>query len=277
MEPKSEPVQSPAAKLKLSQPISLNRPALVVSVHDVSPTTRAACETIVGELTALGLRRCSLLVIPDHHHTGNFLDDEDFCAWLTAQVEASHEVVIHGYSHQREAETGETLRDKITTRLYTAGEGEFYNLDGETAKQLLTQAREEFRAAGFEPDGFIAPAWLLSRPAEAALRELGFQYTTRLGSVVDLQMARHYDSQSLVWSVRSPWRCLSSLIWNALLFKALRNNRLLRISVHPADLSHPRIWRQIRRCVMRALESRSAFTYERWIARQRFLEVNAAK
>jgi hypothetical protein len=277
MEQKSEPVQSPAAKLKLSQPISLNRPALVVSVHDVSPATRSACETIVAELTALGLKRCSLLVIPDYHHTGNFLDDEDFCAWLEAQVAASHEVVIHGYCHEREAQEGESLRDKLTTRFYTAGEGEFYNLGVGAAKKLLALARAEFREAGFEPDGFIAPAWLLSQEAERALRELGFQYTTRLGSVIDLQNDRHYTSQSLVWSVRSPWRCATSLVWNAILFKVTRNNPLLRISIHPADLAHPRIWRQIRRTIMRALENRYAFTYERWIARQRFLEVNAAK
>jgi hypothetical protein len=277
MEQKSEPVQSPAAKLKLSQPISLNRPALVVSVHDVSPATRSACETIVAELVALGLKRCSLLVIPDYHHTGNFLDDEDFCAWLETLVKASHEVVIHGYCHEREERKSDTLRDKLATRFYTAGEGEFYNIDAATAKKLLTIAREEFRMAGFEPDGFIAPAWLLSQEAETVLRELGFQYTTRLRSVIDLQNDRQYTSQSLVWSVRSSWRCVTSMIWNSILFKVTRNNPLLRISIHPADLSHPRIWRQIRRTIMRALENRYAFTYERWIARQRFLEVNAAK
>ncbi len=267
-------VPSPAASLKLSQPLHLNWTALVVSVHDVCPQTQAECEQIVTELAALGVKRCSLLVVPDYHGQGHSLTDLDFCAWLEDQVARGHEVVIHGYYHLRQSAGHESLRDQITTRVYTAGEGEFYDIDGETALALANQAREEFREVGFETEGFIAPAWLLNSAAEEALRSLGFQYTTRLQTVTDLQTGKIYRSQSLVWSVRSAWRRMTSMIWNAILLKGVRSNPLVRISIHPVDVHHPRVWRQIRRCVMRAFEQRAAFTYERWILRQRALEAS---
>ena len=46
--------------------------ALVVSLHDVSPRTRGACAEILRELAALGVPRCSLLVIPDIIGAGIF-------------------------------------------------------------------------------------------------------------------------------------------------------------------------------------------------------------
>jgi predicted deacetylase len=220
-------------------------------------------------LAALGVARCSLLVIPDHHRRGHFLADAECAAWLRAQAASGHELVMHGYFHQRARRAGESVSAKWTTRIYTADEGEFYDLDRATAKELVTKAHEDFRELVVEPTGFIAPAWLLSAEAEAALRELGCEYTTRLGSVVDLQTSRVWQSQSLVWSVRSAWRRQVSRAWNALLFRRLAANPLLRISIHPVDLRHPQLWRQIRDLVSRASADREPLTYHEWLARQR--------
>lgn len=243
--------------------------ALVVSLHDVSPHTHAACAAILEKLAALGVPRTSLLVIPDHHHRGHILADASFRTWLQAQAGAGHEIVIHGYYHRRERRAEESARDMFTTRLYTADEGEFYDLDRATATALVTKARDEFRQLDLATPGFIAPAWLLSRAAEDALRDLHFEYTTRLGSVLDLQNSVTHRSQSLVWSVRSGWRRWTSLRWNAFLFHRLSAHRLLRISIHPVDLQHAAIWKQIRELITRALADREALTYERWLRRER--------
>ena len=272
IDPSSQPPPTAAAKLKLSQPLSLNRPCLVVSVHDVSPFTQPECDQIIAELAELGLKRCSLLVVPNHHGRGHSFQDEDFCTWLTGLVEAGHEAVIHGYTHFRQELGSESWQEKITTRWYTAGEGEFYDIDRESAADLVCTAREEFREVGLEAEGFIAPAWLLSAEGEEAVRECGFQYTTRLRDVVDLQTHRTYRSQSLVWSVRSAWRRKCSLVWNQLLYRRLKNNLLMRISIHPADLHCREVWRQIRALVAAALRERAPYTYERWINRQRAIE-----
>ena len=243
--------------------------AIVVSLHDVSPRTRAACAEILGQLTYLGVPRCSLLVIPDHHRRGHFLADAECAAWLRAQAAAGHELVMHGYHHERARRAGESMGAKLTTRIYTADEGEFYDLVRAEATALVAKAREDFRQLGVEPAGFIAPAWLLSAEAEAALRELGCEYTTRLGSVSDLPGGRVFKSQSLVWSVRSAWRRQTSRAWNGLLCRALAANPLLRISIHPVDLRHAEIWRQIRDLITRALADREPLTYHAWLTRER--------
>jgi len=243
--------------------------SLVVSLHDVSPLTRPACTAILAELRTLGVAQTSLLVIPNHHHRAPMLDDADFGAWLREQAAAGHEVVMHGYYHQRPRRAAETVSARITTRVYTADEGEFYDLDREAARTLVDKARAEFQQLGLNPAGFIAPAWLLSPAAEEALREARCAYTTRLGSVLDLQTGRTVRSQSLVWSVRSAWRRQMSLAWNALLFRHLAAHPLLRISIHPVDLAHARVWQQIRELVTRALAERAALTYLAWLTRQR--------
>ncbi len=243
--------------------------ALVVSLHDVSPRTRPECETILAALARLGIGSCSLLVIPNHHHRGHFLQDPDFCQWLRGLSQEGHEIVIHGYYHQRPRRKAESMTAQLTTRLYTADEGEFYDLEEEPARERVAQAREEFRSAGLDPVGFIAPAWLLSGAAQRALRALGVSYTTRLGSVVDLQNPRTFASQSLVWSVRSAWRRATSLAWNACLARVLTRRPLLRISIHPVDWSHAAVKRQILDLATKTIARREALTYQNWIARQR--------
>ena len=243
--------------------------ALVVSLHDVSPQTREECQLILADLARWGVPHGSLLVIPDHHHRGHMRDDPEFAAWLRKQAALGHEIVMHGYYHQRQRRAGESPWDKFTTRLYTADEGEFYDLDRTGATELVTRARNEFQSLGLAPAGFIAPAWLLSGDAENALRDLGVDYTTRLGSVLDFQTGLTHRSQSLVWSVRSGWRRRTSLLWNALLFRRLAASPLLRISIHPVDRRHANVWQQIGELVSRALADRRPLTYHAWLLRQR--------
>ncbi len=241
-------------------------PALVASIHDVSPLTRPLVELMMASLSASGIQRLSLLVIPDHHHRGHFLKDASFCEWLLALRDAGHEIIIHGYHHWRDRRTSESAAARFVTRIYTADEGEFFDIDRENARQLLARAREEFQSIGLNPTGFIAPAWLLSQAAEDALRDLGIAYTTRLGSVLDLRNGRAHRSQSLVYSVRTGPRRAASLFWNAFLFRRLADAPLLRIGAHPPDFSCPAIWRQITRIVGLALEQRASLTYQGWLS-----------
>ncbi len=240
------------------------RRSLIVSLHDVSPHTWDSCRRILDAFSRQGLTAVSLLVIPDHHRRGHFREYPEFCEWLRQRVALGCEAVIHGYYHQRAPKAAESARDRFITRAYTAGEGEFYDISRDQAKSLVSRAREEFRAAKLNPVGFIAPAWLLSAPAEQALRDLGIAYTTRLKGIWDLQREHVTQSQSLCWSVRAMWRREVSLAWNAFLFHRLARRPVMRIAVHPVDLAHPRIWRQVTRLIAAAQNQRRALTYEQW-------------
>jgi predicted deacetylase len=245
------------------------RHALVVSVHDVAPSTQKAADNIILELARHGVRTCSLLVVPDYHHQGLFTKDREFVSWLRNLEADGYEIVIHGYCHHRPRHPNETMRDKFLTRFYTNEEAEFYDLGYEEALRRITTARDEFQAHGLKPRGFVAPGWLLSADTERAARDAELEYTTRLRTVRDLRSGENFPARSIVYCIRNSWRRAVSRSWNAALFRLLKNNSLLRISIHPPDYSHPEIWQQIVGLIETADTRRTATTYQDWIAEQR--------
>jgi len=235
--------------------------ALVVSIHDVAPSTRARVEKILASLAGHGVHTCSLLVVPDYHRLGRSLADRSFCSWLHALAVNEHEIVIHGFFHQRARRRDENARAKIVTRIYTADEGEFFDLGYGEALRLIRKAQEDFKTHDFHPTGFIAPAWLLGAEAERAVIDAGMSYTTTLRAVRDFDRDRTIPSQSLVYSVRSGLRSISSLAWNRSLFHRLTSNPLLRLGIHPPDVERAAIWKQIGKIINEALLDRRVMTY----------------
>jgi uncharacterized protein len=246
-----------------------SRDFMVVSLHDVAPSSQQIANTIISELARRGVSVCSLLVVPDYHHQGLFTRDRQFVSWLRGLEADGHEIVIHGYFHERPRRARENLRDKFLTRFYTQQEGEFYDLNYDEALDRITAARDEFRANGLTPRGFVAPAWLLNKDGEYAARDAGMEYTTRLHKICDLRGGGEFAARSIVYSVRRNWRRGISRICNATLFRYLEGKPLLRISIHPPDYSHPPIWRQVTGIIEKAIGSRTAMTYQDWIAQQR--------
>jgi predicted deacetylase len=243
--------------------------SMVVSLHDVAPATWENSKRILAELQTRGIRTCSLLVVPNYHHREPSFENRGFVSWLQELDNAGHEIVIHGYFHQRPRRRSESLTDQFVTRIYTQDEGEFFDLDYEEAKRRITTAREEFEQAGLKPHGFIAPAWLLSPAAERAARDCGIEYTTRIGSVLDLRSDDKFNSRSLVYSVRNSWRRGTSLVWNAALAQVFRNHSLVRLSIHPVDHDHPAIWQQIVGFLKQMPSERTPTTYRDWMVEWR--------
>lgn len=236
---------------------------------------------MLKDLAGEGVSVTSLLVIPDHHRKGRIDDDAEFSSWLKDVTAQGHEAVLHGFYHLRPVKKGENLATRLITRSYTAGEGEFYDLSFTQASALLREGREALLRCGvapegsnfLKPDGFIAPAWLLGAEAERAVRAEGFGYTTRIGTVIDCHSEKEYAARSMVYSVRAGWRRGLSLVWNELLFRALRTAPLLRIGLHPPDWEHAAIRRHILKCVSLAARNREVTTYREWVADRR-LEVS---
>ena len=243
--------------------------ALVVSIHDVSPLTWRRARGILADLESAGITKVSLLVIPDHHRRGLVSGDPEFAGWLRSECARGREAVLHGYCHLRENRGDDGPWKRLVTRSYTAGEGEFFDLEKTAALDLLRRGQAALDACGVACTGFIAPAWLMGAAAEEAVREAGFEYTTRIATVSDFRTGRIHRSRSQVWSVRAAWRRACSLAWNALLFRATANAPLARIGIHPPDWDHPAIRRQTLRFAGKALAGREAMTYAAWLSRVR--------
>ena len=239
--------------------------SLVVSLHDVSPLTQALCENILVQLQELGVQQTSLLVIPNHHRRAPITEHASFRSWLARKVEAGHEPVLHGYFHQRQRQKTDSWLSRLTTETYTAGEGEFFDLSTEEASFRLQRGLQDLAFLPRNVVGFVAPAWLLSAAAEIAVRELGFWYTTRLSRFQSFRGSGDVRSRSLVWSTRAEWRAWTSLAWNRFLAITTARTRLIRIGIHPSDLGHAAVWRQIRQLVAAARLGRECVSYEKFV------------
>ena len=160
---------------------------LIVSFHDLHPGSRAQCERFLAMLRGLGVARATLLVVPRWHGASPCNEDLEFAAWLRGLAAEGHEICLHAYLHRADAVTGNAVQ-RAMGRHYTAGEGEFYQIDqAEAAIRLREGLRIVAEGCGVPVWGFTAPAWLLSEGGRAALAALGFHYTTRWGQVELLQ------------------------------------------------------------------------------------------
>ena len=245
--------------------------SLIVSLHDAHPGSRAAIAEQVSFLAGYGISRASILVVPEFHHGGSIRGDEEFCRAVSGWQESGHEVVLHGYYHDRMESPPERLSTLFWTRLYTNREAEFLDLPRETARARLEKGRELFSSLGWRATGFVAPAWLMADDVPGLLADLGFAYTTRLRDIVALGSSPRppsTPSQTLCYSTRAGWRRVASAVWNKRLFGELRETNLIRLSLHPRDLEFPLVRRQVDQ-ILRASLKRGfqPTTYGDYVAR----------
>jgi predicted deacetylase len=251
-------LSSPAAK------------SLIVSLHDAHPGSHAQIAEQVAFLADHGVTRSSILVVPEFHHEGPVERDKNFCEAVTGWQAQGHEIVLHGYFHDRRESPPEKLSTVFWTRLYTNREAEFLDLPRESARQRLEKGRALFASLGWRSTGFVAPAWLMAEGLTNLLAEMGFAYTTRVGEIIPLLpgINRVRASQSLCYSTRAGWRRVASGVWNKVLYGRLRDTELVRLSLHPRDLEFPLMRRQIDQ-ILRASLKRGfqPTTYGEYVAR----------
>jgi predicted deacetylase len=240
---------------------------LIVSVHDVTPLTLPVCDVILTDLNAIGVHSVSLLIVPNFHGRARIEENKPLRRWLEDKVDLGYEPVLHGYFHLRERKSTDIGITRLTTQVYTSGEGEFYDLSREEAYVRLQKGLADLAFLQRKINGFIAPGWLLSYAAEAAVRQLGFAYTTSVRAVKIFEGVRRIASRSLVWSTRSSWRRRLSLAWNRELARQVEGLDLVRIGIHPTDWTYNAIRAQALRLTDAAQAGREVLTYENFVAR----------
>jgi predicted deacetylase len=221
---------------------------LCISLHDVAPATLDECANALAFLDDLRLGPVALLVVPDYHGLGRADRDDRFAAFIESRILRGDEIVLHGYRHIDLAPPARCIREWLTRRVYTDSEGEFSQLDFETARTRILRGLVVLRSAGWHPTGFVAPAWLMSTPALSALEETPLRYCATREAVVVLQSGHRIPAPSLVISARSVWRRALSPVWNQALLARHASSRVVRAALHPADLRYPameQLWRRL--------------------------------
>jgi len=198
----------------------------------------------------------SLLLVPHYHGLGRADHDPAFAVQVHRRLNKGDEVLLHGYAHQDTGMAAVTPTDWLKRHFLTAREGEFAALTHQQAHLIIQRGLACLRRMDITTHGFVAPAWLLSTAAFAALQRSGLYYTCDRDELIRIRDGFKVAAPSLVWSTRAHWRRGASLLWNRTRLARLRHNPCLRIALHPNDVRFPAIWQQCQEIIKALVKER---------------------
>lgn len=248
-------------------------PALCISIHDVAPATWDDCARLAQAIRAVADVPLTWLVVPHYHRGGG--DPGRMEAGLDAALARGDELALHGLAHLDTGPPAGGWVERYLRERYSR-EGEFAALDAVEAARRIRLGLDWFAERGWPVRGFVPPAWLMGEGAWQALRAFDFDYTTTF-SRFHLLRAQSPDmapnialtaspaaaslwSPSLVYAARNRSGRLASPLLADALSLLLARRPLIRLSLHPPDLHHPRLLRHAQATVARLLDGRTAMT-----------------
>jgi uncharacterized protein len=219
---------------------------IAIGLHDVSPLTLTASQKMVAciERTAGGYVPLTLLVIPEHHHRCKVDEASAFRRWVDGRLALGDELALHGLWHRDEGSPRSVL-DWWNRRMLSAGEAEFAALDRDEASRRIERGLSLFMRCGWQPCGFVPPAWQASNATRCVLRDLPMLYFTTRN---DLRLANGTRARvvpALSLSGRSAWRRFASRHWARHWMRTYVGEPALRLALHPVDMEHletRRVW-----------------------------------
>jgi predicted deacetylase len=236
---------------------------LLASIHDVGPRFADAVDHLVDRLSRhLGGPRFAMLVVPDHWGQAPIAENKAFHRRMRDWHASGAEIFVHGWYHQDRSQHAGAIA-AIKARHMTAGEGEFLGLDREEARRRMIAGRTLIEdIIGAPVAGFVAPAWLYGPGARTALADVGFALAEDHMRVwapdSGVVLAR---GPVITWASRSRGRIASSLVFSALARHALAGLGVVRVAVHPGDVTVPSLLTSIDRTIGRLLQSHQAGRY----------------
>lgn len=240
------------------------KPAVCVSIHDVAPVTWDECARLAEALREVADLPLTWLVVPQYHRSGG--EQARMEAGLERALAQGDELALHGFTHLDTAPHGPGLSERFLRGSYSH-EGEFAALPADEAARRIQCGLDWFAARGWPVRGFVPPAWLMGEGAWQALRAFDFDYTTTflrfhlLGAGANAAAAgRTVFAPSLVYAARNRAGRLASPLLADALALALARRPLIRLSLHPPDVRHPRLLRHAQATVERLLATRTAMT-----------------
>lgn len=166
------------------------RGRLVVSIHDVAPSTATEVRHLLAALDAIGATPRVLKVIPNEHGHGDLRDYPALARLLAGEAAAGSEIVLHGYTHRVAGPARGSWATRLRARLFTGTAAEFLTLDAAQMAERLQAGRRILRDIGLDSRGFCAPCWLAAPELPPLLRQSGFRYYTTMLTLVDLTASR---------------------------------------------------------------------------------------
>lgn len=235
----------------------MTRGTLAVAVHDVEPGTYVRCTILRDWLSERGIDRVTLLVIPAPNLHPFHQRRPELADWLLDRVAAGDAVAQHGFQHRQTRAA--TRPRQWLARAQGAGCAEFAGLDADDTHRAVEAGRRLLRLAGIQPRGFVAPAYAYTPALRDALRQ-SYDWWADLLRIHGrgARAPRMFSPALGLGSSSGLKRGLSPVVMRT---GARASRSLLRLDLHPADLSHDRHLRALE-AVLRRAGRRRAVTYD---------------
>ena len=212
------------------------RPSLVVSIHDVAPSTAWAARAWVAELDRRHVP-ATLLVVPGPWEGPPLRVDRELVAWLHERRAHGDEIAQHGWTHRRVA--GAPAWRRAVASVAARGCAEFWSLDLREAKRRIELGRDVLHRVGLAPAGFTPPGWLASGPTLDVLADLGYRYTTTRSAVLDLHAGVAHRVPALSQRPGGAGEALGRTVVDGWARRLARRGTSARLALHPMDLDNP--------------------------------------
>ncbi len=237
-----------------------NSADLLVSIHDVTPAFERSVYALWSICQSVGIMP-ALLVVPEWHGEWALERHTRFMTWMRARARDGAEIILHGERHD-EVGSVRGWRDAVRASGRTAREGEFLTLDYDAARARIDRGIARLTRLDLAPTGFIPPAWLAREATHEAARDAGLRFSEDASSVRMHTVHRRVAAPALRWSARSTMRAVGSRVVADWRWRAWYHAPLLRLALHPQDLSHPIAALSMVRDVARWAGTRRALRYD---------------
>ncbi|MEQ1689729.1 MAG: polysaccharide deacetylase family protein [Gemmatimonas sp.] len=233
---------------------------LLVSIHDVTPALEQPVRALWQLCRAHGVTP-ALLVVPDWHGAWPIERHPLFMDWVRARSREGAEIILHGERHD-EVGLPRGWRDMVRAVGRTAREGEFLTLNHAAARTRIARGLSRLTDQQLAPIGFIPPAWLARGATHDAVREAGLVFSEDDRAILLHRFGTRLVAPVLRWSARTAARAWGSRIMAAVRWRAWQQEPLLRLALHPQDLSHPATNASVQRDVGRWTRARTVIRYD---------------
>jgi predicted deacetylase len=241
-------------------------PALLVSLHDVSPLTVDACTDAIAMLRELGVAAADLTVFVIPHHDGVTPVDAHAptIGFLRGLADAGACLAMHGLTHRM---TGRAFSPAgiVRAHVFARGQGELYNTDAADTQRRLDEGATLLRRAGLDDAtrAFVPPAWQLSRAARTVVERAGFEFYEMFGGIIPRAGAGFRARRLIGWGSLNAVEAVATAIWASV--QSRRRPADTRLAIHPADMRRPSQTRAIRRVLERMLPRMRTMSYRAYL------------
>lgn len=224
---------------------------MVVSVHDVAPSSARDVRWLLDRLDEIGVAPRVLKAIPLEGGTDRLERDAALVDLLQRESAAGSEIVLHGFTHRASGRLRGSAASRLRARLSAGDSAEFLTLAPTQAAERVAAGRAVLDRIGLDAAGFCAPGWLSTPELDGVLAAAGFRYLLTFASLRDLRTGRARSIPALGYM--GAGRAQEGLVGieRRLLLAGRRAFPVLRVFLHPSGA------RQAPACraTLRALEA----------------------